>query len=95
MARKRYRPALVVRTLSLLGIRFKENEDYGKNIVEEINAPFEVRYTYHKFLYDQGMVDVAIQRLTQLTNETCAGGQFENIQPALKVCIPSYSLDVY
>lgn len=95
LARKRSRPALVVRTLSLLGIRFKENEDYGKNIVEEINAPFEVRYTYHKFLYDQGMVDVAIQRLTQLTNETCAGGQFENIQPALKVCIPSYSLDVY
>ena len=70
LARKSNRPALALRTLSSLGINLKNTQELGDDFDDEVNASAEVRYAYHKFLYDQGLTDNAITRLRHLVTET-------------------------
>ena len=70
LARKSNRPALALRTLESLGIDIQSSPKLGGNMDDEIGASPEVRYAYHKFLYDQGLTLNAIQRLRRLVKET-------------------------
>ena len=70
LSRKSNRPALALRTLNSLGINLKNATVLGENMNDELAAAVEVRYAYHKFLYDQGLTKNAILRLRRLVEET-------------------------
>lgn len=72
LASKSNRPALALRTLSSLGINLKNTHQLGEDMNDEIGASVEVRYSYHKFLYGQGLTENAITRLRKLVDETRA-----------------------
>ena len=74
LARKSNRPALALRTLESLGIDLKMYSKLGENPDDETNAYAEVRYAYHKFLYDQGLTKEAITRLRRLVNQDSPKG---------------------
>lgn len=74
LARKSNRPALALRTLESLGINIKSYPRLGANPNDENDAYAEVRYAYHKFLYDQGLTKEAIQRLRKLVDEDSSKG---------------------